>query len=558
MYKRFYITATSLICFICFIQAQHKYLNPILAGFYPDPSICRVGNEYYMVNSTFAYYPGIPVFHSKDLVNWEQIGSAIDRPTQLDLDSQGVSRGLFAPTIRYHNGLYYIVCTLIDKGGNFIITAKNPSGPWSDPVWLHETNGIDPSLFFDDDKIFLLYNSDAPNNTSLYEGHRTIRLRELNEKLQPIGKEKILINGGTNIAQKPVWIEGPHMYKIKDWYYLMCAQGGTGTGHSEVLFRSKSLDDTFVPYEKNPILSQKNFNNAAEKYPITCTGHADIVQAHNGKWYAVFLGCRPYEGDYYFNTGRETFMAPLVWKDDWFIVNEKNEFIQYTFPTPDNVLLKRKSNEIFSGNYSFYDSFSANIINPRYLFLRNVREPWYKIINHQLAINLKPETCQGLGNPAFIGFRQAHQKCTCIVNLNFDTNLSNEQAGLLIFQNETHYYFLCKTFQNSRPVICLFKSPSHAGDVCEQLAVADAHEAKNTYLKIIADKDTYSFYYSYDKEKWSLLRADVSGKYLSTKDAGGFVGSLFAMYATSNGKVSNNNAVFKSFDYKGNDDIYKL
>lgn len=141
-------------------KAQQQYNNPILAGFYPDPSICKVGSDYYLVNSSFAYYPGLPIFHSKDLVSWKQIGYAMDRPEQLNLIGAGVSRGLFAPTIRFYKGLYYIVCTLIDKGGNYIITAKNPAGPWSNPYWLKELDGIDPSIFFDeDDKAYIVYNS---------------------------------------------------------------------------------------------------------------------------------------------------------------------------------------------------------------------------------------------------------------------------------------------------------------------------------------------------------------------------------------------------------------
>ena len=150
-------------------QQDEKFTNPILAGFYPDPSICKVDNSFYLVNSTFAYYPGIPIFHSTDLVNWEQIGHVIDRPEQLNLDSMGVSRGIFAPAIRHHDGIYYVTCTLVDGGGNFVVTATDPAGPWSNPVWIPEIDGIDPSMFFDKNgKAYILYNSVAPDNQSLY------------------------------------------------------------------------------------------------------------------------------------------------------------------------------------------------------------------------------------------------------------------------------------------------------------------------------------------------------------------------------------------------------
>lgn len=530
-------------------QAQHQYANPILAGFYPDPSICRAGNDYYLVNSTFAYYPGIPIFHSTDLVNWEQIGSAINRPSQLDLDSQGVSRGLFAPAIRYHNGTFYIACTLIDRGGNFIITAKNPAGEWSNPVWLPAISGIDPSLFFDDDKIYLVYNSDAPNNKPLYEGHRTIRLRELNDQLQPIGEEKILVNGGTDLSQKPVWIEGPHLYKIRGWYYLMCAQGGTSTNHSEVIFRSKTLDN-FVPYKNNPILTQTDLDSN-RKNPITCTGHADLVETPKGKWYAVFLGCRPYEGNY-FNTGRETFMTPVAWVDSFPIINPKGEAVQYAYPTPDNVALKPKPNAAFGGNYEFEDSFTNATLNSRYLFLRNVREKWYETGNGKLTMRLRPETCSGLGNPSFIGFRQAHMDNVVMVNLRFTPQNENEQAGLLVFYNETHYYFFCKGLRDGKPAVQLFQSSTVPGEPPKELAFQELDERDDRVELIVSSNgDEYTFRYGYMYGTNDISTVDVDAKFLSTQTAGGFTGCLYAMYATSNGANSDNSAVFDAFAYYG-------
>lgn len=196
------------------LQAQGTYTNPILSGFYPDPSIIRVAEDYYLVTSSFAYFPGLPIFHSKDLVSWHQIGYAMDRKEQLDLTGAGVSRGLFAPAISYHDGLYYITCTLVDKGGNFIITAKDPKGPWSNPTYLPQVNGIDPSLYFEDDQAYILYNSIPPDNVSLYNGHRTIRMYPLDkDSLKTKEQEIILINGGTDLSKQPVWIEAPHVLK---------------------------------------------------------------------------------------------------------------------------------------------------------------------------------------------------------------------------------------------------------------------------------------------------------------------------------------------------------
>jgi xylan 1,4-beta-xylosidase len=270
---------------LCTARAQKEayYTNPILAGFYPDPSICQAGDDYYIVNSSFAYYPGLPIFHSKDLVSWRQIGHALDRPEQLPLIGAGVSRGLFAPAISYYKGTFYIVCTLIDRGGNFVITATNPAGPWSNPVYLKEVAGIDPSLFFDEstDKAYIVYNSEPPGNKTLWNGHRTIRQYEFDYRNKKVvGEEKLLVNGGVDTSKHPVWIEAPHIYHINDWYYLMCAEGGTGYNHSEVIFRSKSPEGPFVPWEGNPILTQRHLDRK-RKNPVTTAGHADLVQAPN-------------------------------------------------------------------------------------------------------------------------------------------------------------------------------------------------------------------------------------------------------------------------------------
>ena len=217
----------------CTNHAKRQFTNPVLAGFYPDPSICRVNQDYYLVNSTFAYFPGIPVFHSKDLVHWELIGHVLDRPGQLDTQGMGLSRGIFAPAIAYHDGLFYVTCTVVDGGGNFVVTSEQSGGPYSMPVWLPEINGIDPSLYFDDNgKAYVLYNSEAPDSRPLYDGHRTIRMYEFDiDSMKITGDEMLLVNGGSDLSKKPVWIEGPRIYHRFGYYYLMAAEGGTAEDH---------------------------------------------------------------------------------------------------------------------------------------------------------------------------------------------------------------------------------------------------------------------------------------------------------------------------------------
>lgn len=544
-----------------------EFSNPILSGFYPDPSVCRVGDNYYLVNSTFAYFPGITIFQSKDLVNWKLIGYALDRPEQLDLDSAGVSRGLFAPAIRYHKGIFYITCTLVDKGGNFVVTAKNPSGPWSNPVWL-PVDGIDPSLFFDGDNAYLIYNSIPPNNKPLYEGHRTIRMREFDiNNLKVKNDEKILVNGGTDISKKPVWIEGPHIFKKDNFYYLIDAEGGTAENHSEVVFRSKNIWGPYVSYKNNPILTQRNLN-PERKNPITCTGHADFVETPEGNWWAVFLGCRPYPPykEDYFNTGRETFLAPVKWINSsdglWPIINPGNKLVQYHYPYP---LKPNKENGgiTYSGNITYKDDFTSSKLNINWMFLRTLRNKWYSLSDRKgfLAMKLRPETCSGNMNPSFIAHRQENLNCSASTSISFSPKAANEKAGLLIFQNETHFYFLCKSLEGNVPVIQLYKSGKNAlSNKMELLAsqkLTDDQNKKELNIKIEADGGTYSFFYSFKPEQWTLLKNKVDGKFLSTKVAGGFVGCMFALYSTSLGKPSSNTAYFDWFKYKGDDEIYK-
>ncbi|MEO5562401.1 MAG: glycoside hydrolase family 43 protein [Chitinophagaceae bacterium] len=549
-----------VILFSSFSYGQQPltYTNPILSGFYPDPSICRVGNDYYIVNSSFAYFPGLPLFHSTDLVNWKQIGNAMDRKEQLDLANAGVSRGLFAPSITYHDGTFYIICTLIDKGGNFVITAKDPKGPWSNPSWLGQLNGIDPSLFFDESgKAFIVYNSIAPDNKSLYNGHRTIRMVEFDAgTMKVIGENKIIVNGGTDLSKEPIWIEAPHIFKKDEWYYLICAEGGTGYNHSEVVFRSKTVEGPYVPWEKNPILTQRHLDKTREN-PITTTGHAEFVQAPDGKWYAIFLGCRPYDSDYY-NTGRETFMTPLEWKDGWPVILEGNAEVKYRYPVPMPQATKAVINN-FNGNLYFKDEFKEPALNYRYLFLRNPVATVYSLPVKKgfLTLYLQRQTASGKESPAFVGFRQSNLKGYAATEMDFNAFTRSEKAGLMIFQNETHYYFLCKSTENDQPVIQLYRSPSKAGEAEELLATQKLDSKKNVYLKIEAKGGKYDFYFAEKKDKWQLLKDNIDGKFLSTSQAGGFVGSVFALYATSNGKPSNVSAAFDWFEYKGDDDVFK-
>ncbi|AHM63132.1 Alpha-N-arabinofuranosidase [Flammeovirgaceae bacterium 311] len=557
-------------------QSGNTFINPILSGFYPDPSITRVGEDYYMVHSTFSYFPGVPVMHSKDLVNWKQIGNVLDRPEQLDLDGLGISRGIFAPTIEHHNGTFYMVTTLIDGGGNFVVTAKNPAGPWSDPVWLRNVSGIDPSLFFDEDgKAYIIYNSEAPDNKPLYDGHRTIRMMEFDwQNLKAVGTPIILVNGGVDISKKPVWIEGPHIYKKGGYYYLMAAEGGTSVNHSEVILRSTTVTGKYIPYPGNPILTQRHLP-ADREYPVSATGHADLVQTQNGDWWAVFLATRPYDKNDSYNLGRETFLAPVSWKEGWPIINPDFEEVQYSYQRPD--LPETKTDFPLNGNFTQRADFDQKQLPMHWTFVRTPRTKWYSLEQPagQLTLDLRPETLSGKQNPSYVARRQQHWTGNATAKMQFKPAAANEFAGIATFQGEQNYYALGKSLSaNGEEVIQLLQSNKGADAAREGTArdagtadagttviaeqkLAKSERGKPLYLKVEFDKGNYNFYYTTKQGDWKLLKSGVDGTFLSTRVSGGFVGTTMGPYATSQGKQSASKASFDWFEYSGNDEVYK-
>src|SRR5690554_1292527 len=297
-----------------------EFYNPILQGCYPDPAITRKGGDYYMVCSSFAMVPGVPIFHSRDLVNWTQIGHVLDRGSQLKVEQVGISEGIYAPGITYnpHNDTFYMITTHIGGGlGNMVVKTKDPWKGWSDPIVL-DFNGIDPSIFFDDDGRAYVVHNDAPDpGKERYDGHRVIKVWEYDlerDKVIP-NTDKIIVDGGVDLSKKPIWIEAPHLYKKDGNYYLMCAEGGTGDWHSEVIFKGDSPKGPFVPAPNNPILTQR-YSPKDRPNKVDWAGHADIIEGPNGKHYGVFLGVRPNEIDRV-NTGRETFILPVDWSGEF-------------------------------------------------------------------------------------------------------------------------------------------------------------------------------------------------------------------------------------------------
>lgn len=504
----------------------NEYRNPILAGFYPDPSITRAGDDYYLVNSSFSYSPGVPIFHSKDLVNWKSLGHVLTTASHLPLKNQPTSRGIYAPTIRYHDGVFYMITTLVDVRGNFLVTAKNPAGPWSEPVLLPEIGGIDPDIFFDDDGKAYIAHNDGPVGEPLYNGHRAIWLWEFDKKTHQVVKNsgRVIVNGGTDIAKMPIWIEGPHIYKINGWYYLLCAEGGTGMDHSAVIFRSKSLQEPFVPYEKNPILTQRDLNKNRNN-PITTAGHADFIQTKEGDWWAVFLATRAYDKKFY-NTGRETFLLPVAWKDGWPIILEQGKEIPYQLQAPA-IDARTPNPDKLSGNFSWQDNFSNKTLGFEWVSLRSGDSPFYQLTKSGIELQALKVKLDSLEQPAFLGRRQQHTRFSA--NTEFELPAPHTSAGIVALQSETaHYYF--GTRQGAKGTeIFIEQANKKSPAVIYHKLVKDL--AQPIHLRIEGNRGKIHFSYKDTQGKYQYALKKADARILSTEVAGGFVGTLLGIHA---------------------------
>ena len=511
-----------------------EYLNPILTGFHPDPSITRVGDDYYLVNSSFGYFPGVPLFHSTDLVHWEQIGHVLDRPSQLDLSGLEVTQGIFAPTIRYHAGTFYLLTTHFGGKGNFLVTTSgDPAGEWSDPVWL-PFGGIDPSIFFDDDGTVYITNNAVPPGGPHYQGHRAIWMQEYDPEAQEmVGPRRVLVNGGADLSENPVWLEGPHLFKVDGTYYLTAAEGGTGTSHAQVIFRSEDVWGPYEPYAGNPILTQRHL--APDRpHPVTSTGHADFVELPNGDWWAVFLGVRPYRDDH-FNTGRETFLLPVEWTDDgWPIILDGDQTVPYVHERPD-LPAGPPPDVPTSGNFTVRTDFETGTLAPYWNVIRTPPSgPRHAVTNSHLTIRPRAVPLGSTeAHPAFVGRRQQHTHATVTTAMRYMPSTPGEKAGLAAFQNGNYYLLALTRAANGAVVLHLERK--NGDDDPEVIASAplDVASDETLRLKIEARGDEYRFYYARSEGEWTLLAEGIDGTVLSTRVAGGFVGTYFGLYGYS-------------------------
>lgn len=544
--------------------------NPILPGFYPDPSICRVGDDFYLVTSSFSYFPGVPIFHSKDLEQWEQIGHVLDRPEQLPLTHEMISAGIFAPTIRHHDGTFYMITTNMSMGVvNFVVTAEDPAGPWSEMHIIQGADGIDPSLFWDDDgKCYYTgttrFDDEAGSRQGIWCSEIDLATFEL------VGERHIIGTGAQRDAEAP---EGPHLYKKDGYYYLMIAEGGTEYFHAVTISRSQSIFGEYENHQGNPILTHRHLGKG---FPIWNVGHGDLVELENGDWYMVCLGSRLAEGQHKL-LGRETFLVPVVWEDGWPVVSKGTGKVEWSYPSPGLPQWQppRRAVNDFSQpvveNFEHGLGFEWNFLGTpqktfskveeghlRLKLLKNTTVPWEfdgtdgSVFSRIATIGKTKE------NISFVGRRQQHLDFEATVTVRFSPE-ENETAGIVILQNDANQLRLEITKnQEDGPIVRCMQVVSHYDQEGIQhfsetrLGEVPAQSLQmNFILQVKGTGAHYSFYAGPTAELLEPIAESVDGSFLGSETAGGFVGAYIGLFASGNGQTKEKYAEFGTFIYEG-------
>jgi xylan 1,4-beta-xylosidase len=514
-----------------------QFTNPVIPGFHPDPSICRVGEDYFLVTSSFEYFPGVPLFHSRDLVHWRQIGHCLTRPSQLPLEQFRPSGGIFAPTIRYHNGVFYMVTTNISGGGNFYVSTRDPFGEWSEPIWLDQI-GIDPSLFFDDDgRVYLTSNwflsFPLPEEIDPAVAIWGIQQSEIDISTGKRLSEPQRIWGGTG-GRFP---ESPHLYKIGNSYYLLIAEGGTELGHMVTIARSATPWGPWQSCPHNPIMTHRSFHS-----PFQALGHADLIESHDGSWWFVCLGIRPQGNPPCSHLGRETFLAPVRWDDQgWPQVGDTGRIrVQMDAPHLTPVIWPMPH---------VRDDFEGPNLALEWNFLGNPRAEDWSLSDRPGDLRLAGNAARLDDGPpvAFVGRRQEHFVCQVATLLDFVPDADGEEAGLTIWMNPSHHYDLFVSQRNDQRYIAVRRRIGSLTAIVAQAPLGDGP----VILTIDANSQTYTFGYANSPMGQAEPQTLTTGetRYLAPEIAGGFTGVYFALYATGNGNISSSPAFFDWFDY---------
>lgn len=506
--------------------AAATYTNPVLSGFHADPSVCRVGGDYYLATSSFEYFPGVPIYHSKDLVHWRQIGHALTRESQLKLTHTRSSQGIYAPTLRCHDGVFYMVTTNMEGGGAFYVHTKDPAGEWSEPVWLNDqTWGMDPSLFFDDDGKVYYTRHGGGERGGVYQAEIDIKAGKLLEQPR-------LIWSGTG----GVWPEGPHLYKQNGQYYLLISEGGTSYNHSLTMARSASPGGPYTANPANPILTHRGH----PELPLQATGHGDLVQTPEGKWWMPLLGIRPIANRHHL--GRETLLTPVEWNSEgWLTVNQGKplavemsaEGLPPLAPWPAEPVR---------------DDFDKPRLGLQWTQLRGAGKGLWSLDERPGYLRLKGSsvTMNDIAQPAFVARRQEHMRMRASTQLEFQPSAATHAAGMVLRQNENNYYELRITGAPQRRLELL----ARAGGVTSlQATAALPPGTAPVELHVESWPNRYEFSYSTGGMPRKLI-GTVPTAPLSSEAAGGFTGVFIGMYAEGARQQAMPAADFAWFDYQ--------
>ena len=541
MRKALFIIALILGLNVSNATAQ-GYTNPVLPGFHADPSVCRAGDDFYLVNSTFQYFPGVPVFHSKDLIHWEQVGNCLTRKSQVDLAGLygqknaalgWTNAGVYATTIRHHNGRFYMVTTVFPSRRHFYVYTDDPAGEWSEPIVIDFAIGsCDPTLYFEGDKCYFLWK----------EGD--IKICEIDvETGKQLGEIHHL---GVGLGGR--YPEGPHIYQKDGWYYMMLAEGGTEQGHHVNILRSRSL---FGPYESNkanPILT--HFSMEMQNSDIQGLGHADLVQAPDSSWWMICLGYRT-SGYLLHVMGRETFLAPVRWdKNAWPVVNGNGTLQTYmqcaTLPqVPFAPEPLREEFEYVKRNAPS-DSYSSIGLAYGWHSIGNPDLSRYSLTERKGFLRLKPAaglTLDDPTSPTFVARRQTDRNFTFTARLDASHISDGMQTGITAYAAPLNHYDVVVEKRGGK---FYAKSNIRIGEMSHTFKELPL-KSSTAYLRITSDRDYYYLEVSDDGSKFQPLgRMDF--RYLTTEVIGGFTGVMLGVFAQGSEK---DYADFDWAEYRG-------
>lgn len=481
--------------------------NPILPGFYPDPSIVSANGRFYLATSSFEYFPGVPLFESEDLINWRQIGHCLTRESQLNLKNTTTPNGIWAPTLRFHQGTFYMITTNSGSGGHFYVYTEDIYGEWSDPVWI-EGGGHDPDLFFDPSgKVYF----------SRFNGYDGITLWEID---LPDGK---LISPPNYIFQgyEDRLCEAPHIYFIDGYYYLLAAEGGTWTGHMVTCARSRQITGPYELCPHNPILTSRHLVMS----PVQATGHGDLVQKEDGSWWMVFLGTREVKRMQIL--GRETFLAPVHFESGWPVVNQGAPISCFD-PQPEG-------EKIFT--------FSDNHLPMEWVFRRTPSAD-IKLIDNSCLLPCSPSGITSTtGSSSLLLLRQCHHSCEAKVTLTALLG-SKESAGLCVYMNQDYYYAIRVTYRGNQKQLEVLR---RVGDL-EQVEGNLIWDREEVTLSIRHQDNCYYLGY-YDGQTFIELGKGLS-RLISSDLANTFTGMFFGLFAETTETTTGNVVSFSDFIYR--------